>query len=66
MNIKDESNYKESKHKWLYRWIAVKHFMSPEDVYEIAHGYYYMNLEVRKVWKDLVKYNVIHDEDDTK
>ena len=59
-NEKSQKRYQNSKHKWVYRWIALKHLVSPQDVYNIAHGYCYMYPEFYKIWRDLVKCKIIH------
>lgn len=36
----NEMSYKKSQRKWLYRWIAVKHFTTPQHVYDLAHSFF--------------------------
>lgn len=53
-------SYKESPRKWLYRWIAIKHFTTPRHVYNLAHGYYPLRRDTGVV-KDLVKYGILRN-----
>lgn len=54
----NEMSYKKSQRKWLYRWIAVKHFTTPQHVYDLAHVFFPLAHEWGII-KDLVKYGIL-------
>jgi len=43
-------SYKNSKHKWTYIRLALKHWVSPQKVYDLAHG----NIEYHKIDKPIM------------
>jgi len=53
------TSYKDSKHKWTYIWIAIKHFTTPSKVYDICHNGT-SESKNRAILHDLAKYGIIH------
>jgi len=53
-------SYKQSRHKWTYIWIALKHFTTPQRVYDLAHGTIDNHKKDRPVMHDLKEYDIIH------
>lgn len=51
--------YLDSKHKWTYIKIALKHFTTPTRVYELAHGIRKMHSCDRKIMHDLAEAKII-------
>ena len=52
------TSYKDSKNKWKYIWIAIKHFTTPSKVYEICH-HGEANHKNHVILHDLAKYHII-------
>ena len=52
------TSYKDSRNKWKYIWIAIKHFTTPSKVYEICH-HGEANHKNHAILHDLAKYHII-------
>ena len=44
------TNYRQSSHKWAYIWIGLKHWVSPQMVYDLAHG----NIDYKSEYKPIL------------
>ncbi len=53
-------SYRQSPHMWTYIWIGLKHFTSPQKVYDLAHGVLEMHKKDRPIMHDLKEYDIIH------
>ena len=60
MARRKSSSYWNSKHRWTYIWIALKHWTSPTKVYNLAHGELEMHGVDRPIMHDLKEKGIIH------
>lgn len=54
------ATYSDSKHKWTYIWLAIKHRTTPTHVYNLAHNIEDSHKEDRPIMHDLKERGIIH------
>ncbi|MCQ2213196.1 MAG: hypothetical protein MJZ36_06130 [Bacteroidaceae bacterium] len=53
------TNYKDSKHKWTYIWLGLKYWVSPQKIYDLAHGNVKCHRIDKPIMHDLKIKNII-------
>jgi hypothetical protein len=49
-----------SKHRWTYIRIALKHFTTPQKVYDLAHGEREMHSADKSIMHELAEAKIVH------